>query len=61
MKGLVLLVVGLIAGFVAAHVLSRTPQGRAFLDDVGAKATAFGSAVVDGYRAQEAELRSDDR
>lgn len=59
MKGFVLVVVGVLAGFVAAHLLSRTPQGRVFLDDVGAKATAFGAAVADGYRAQQAEFRAD--
>lgn len=61
MKGLVLLIVGIAAGFLAANLLSRTAQGGAFLDAVGARTVAFGSAVVDGYRAQQAEFRSTDR
>ena len=36
----------------------RPPQGQQFFDDVDAKAREFGSAVVDGYKAREAELRA---
>lgn len=57
MKSIVLLVVGIAVGFVAAHQLSKTPQGRQFFDDVNTKAKDFGAAVVDGYKAREAELR----
>ena len=56
MKGLALIVLGVLAGFVTAHLLARTPRGRIILDDVDAKATAFGAAVVDGYRARQAEF-----
>jgi hypothetical protein len=38
--------------------VSKTPQGKAFFDDVDAKAKEFGSAVVDGYKQREAELRA---
>jgi len=38
--------------------LAKTPQGKQFFDDVDAKAKDFGSAVVDGYKAREAELRA---
>ena len=58
MKGLLLLVVGAAAGFVIAHQVAKTPQGRQFFDEVDAKAREFGSAVVDGYKAREAELRA---
>ncbi|HWH26149.1 MAG TPA: hypothetical protein VNT53_05835 [Pseudolysinimonas sp.] len=58
MKGLLLLTAGVIAGFVVAHQVAKTPQGRQFFDDVDAKAREFGEAVVDGYKAREAELRS---
>ena len=58
MKGILLLAVGVVAGFVVAHQVSKTPQGKQFFDDVDSKAREFGSAVVDGYKAREAELRA---
>ncbi|GAA2085169.1 hypothetical protein GCM10009840_22740 [Pseudolysinimonas kribbensis] len=58
MKGLLLLVVGAAAGFVIAHQVAKTPQGKQFFDSVDAKAKEFGDAVVDGYRSREAELRA---
>lgn len=57
MKNVVLLIVGATVGFVAAHQFSKTPQGKEFFADVDAKAKDFGSAVVEGYKAREAELR----
>jgi hypothetical protein len=57
-KKILFLVVGVGIGFFAAHQFSKTPQGRQFFDDVDSKAREFGSAVIDGYRAREAELRS---
>lgn len=58
MRRLLWLVVGVGVGFVAAHQLNKTPEGRKFFEDVDAKAREFGSAVVDGYKAREAELRA---
>lgn len=58
MKGLLLLAVGVAAGFVVAHQVAKTPEGKQFFDDVDTKARQFGSAVVDGYKAREAELRA---
>jgi hypothetical protein len=58
MKGLLLLIVGVAIGFVVAHQVSKTEQGKKFFDDVDAKARDFSSAVVDGYKAREAELRA---
>jgi hypothetical protein len=58
MKSALLLVAGVAIGFVVAHQVSRTPEGKQFFDDVDAKAREFGSAVVDGYKAREAELRA---
>lgn len=58
MKSLLLLAVGAAAGFVAAHQVAKTPAGRQFFDDVDARAREFGDAVVDGYKAREAELRA---
>ena len=58
MKNLLLLLAGAAAGFVIAHQVNKTPEGRRFFEDVDAKARQFGSAVVDGYKAREAELRA---
>jgi hypothetical protein len=58
MKNVLLLIVGVGVGFVAAHYVSRTPQGKAFFDDVDAKAREFGEAIVDGYRERVAELQA---
>ena len=58
MKNLALLIAGIGIGFLAAHQVARTPQGKQFFDDVDAKAREFGGAVVDGYKQREAELRA---
>jgi hypothetical protein len=58
MKNIVLLVVGVAVGFVAAHQVSKTPQGKQFFDEVDERAREFGTAVADGYKAREAELRA---
>jgi hypothetical protein len=58
MKGILLLAVGVAAGFVVAHQVAKTPEGKKFFADVDSKAREFGSAVVDGYKAREAELRA---
>ena len=58
MKGALLLAVGVAVGFVAAHQIAKTPQGKQFFDDVEDKARGFGDAVVDGYKTREAELRA---
>lgn len=58
MKGLLLLIVGAAAGFVIAHQVAKTPQGKQFFAEVDSKAKEFGDAVVEGYKAREAELRT---
>lgn len=58
MKNAVWLIAGIAIGFVAAHQVSRTPQGQQFFDDVDSKAREFGAAVVEGYKQREAELRA---
>ena len=56
MKNVLWLIIGVGAGFVAAHYVSKTPRGAAFFDDVEEKAREFGAAVVDGYKGRVAEL-----
>ncbi|MGV1035012.1 MAG: hypothetical protein ACOYBP_07330 [Microbacteriaceae bacterium] len=48
---------GVIAGFIAAHLINRTPSGRAFFADVDAKLRDFTDGVTSGYREREAQLR----
>jgi len=57
LKALGWITLGVAAGFVIAHQVSRTEQGKRFFDDVDAKAKEFGAAVIEGYKAREAELR----
>ena len=56
MKNLVLLMLGVGLGFVAAHQYNKTAQGRDFFETVGEKAREVSTAVVDGYRTREDEL-----
>lgn len=47
------LIVGVAAGFVAAHFVNQTPEGRRFFDRVNRGAREFGDAVVHGYYGAE--------
>lgn len=58
MKNILWLIAGVGIGFIAAHQVSRTPEGKQFFDEVDAKAREFGAAVVEGYKIREAELRA---
>jgi len=58
MKSALWLIVGVGVGFLAAHQVAKTPQGKQFFDDVDSKAREFSGAVVDGYKQREAELRA---
>ena len=58
-RTIVVFKLGIIAGFVAAHLINRTPSGRAFFAEVDAKVRDFAEGVSSGYRAREAELRND--
>lgn len=50
--------VGVVLGFIAAHQINQTEQGRAFFNDVNGKTRDFTDALVQGYKAREAELRA---
>ena len=47
MKSILWFVVGIAAGFVVAHQLNQTNQGREFFSSIDAKARAFGKAVAE--------------
>jgi hypothetical protein len=57
MKKILFLIVGIGVGFVAAHEFSKTQKGESFFSGVDEKAREFSSAVIDGYRTRELELR----
>lgn len=57
MKNLLWLILGIAGGFVIAHEVNKTQEGRRFFNSVDAKAREFGAAVADGYHQREAELR----
>jgi hypothetical protein len=58
MKNILWLIVGVGLGFVAAHQINKTPEGKRFFEDVDSRAHEFSNAVVDGYKEREAELRA---
>ncbi|GAA1774139.1 MULTISPECIES: hypothetical protein [Agromyces] len=59
MKSMLWFTVGVAAGFVVAHQVNQTKQGRDFFSSIDAKARAFGNAIAEGYHARDAELRAD--
>jgi hypothetical protein len=58
MRGVFLLVIGVVAGFVLAHQVAKTPEGKRFFADVDHKTREFSEAVMDGYKSRESELRA---
>ena len=56
MRRLSALIVGIAIGFVAAHFVNQTPEGRRFFDRVNRGAREFGDAVASGYRVAEEEF-----
>ncbi|MFF2390321.1 hypothetical protein [Agromyces sp. NPDC058064] len=59
MKSILWFTVGVAAGFVVAHQVNQTKQGRDFFSSIDAKAREFGNAIAEGYHARDAELRAD--
>lgn len=57
MKYVVAILVGVGLGFLVAHKVSQTEQGRAFLARVDATTKDLTDAVVEGYRQREAQIR----
>lgn len=44
------LVGGIVIGFIAAHFVSQSPEGRRFFDRVNQGAREFNDALYEGYR-----------
>ena len=58
MKKIFWLIIGIKLGFIAAHLISKNPAGKKFFDNIDEKAHQFGTAVANGYRDRDAELRA---
>jgi len=56
MRNLLWFLLGLIGGFVAAHVMNKDPRGHEVLADVDARITEFTDRIGDAYREQEARF-----
>mgnify|MGYP001766992630 CR=1 FL=1 len=56
MRRLSWLIVGVALGFVAAHFVNQTPEGRRFFERVNRGAREFGDAVAAGYHEVEEEF-----
>ncbi|GAA4264780.1 hypothetical protein [Frondihabitans peucedani] len=57
MRYLLVLTIGVAAGFVVAHRVNETPAGREFFTGRDSRIKRFQTSVADGYRSREAELR----
>lgn len=53
MRKLTWLFFGVILGFVAAHFVNQSPEGRRFFDRLNQGAREISDAVVTGYREAE--------
>ena len=56
-KSIVWFAVGVAAGFVVAHQVNQTKQGREFFSSSTPRRSAFGKAIAEGYHERDAELR----
>ena len=58
MKSALLLLGGVVIGFVAAHAVNSTPEGKRFFDGVNTRMDDFRDAAVEGFRTRNAEVRA---
>lgn len=56
MKSVLWFLIGIIGGFVAAHILNKDPRGHDLLADIDARIMEFTDRVGDAYRSQEAKF-----
>ncbi|GAA1611090.1 hypothetical protein [Leucobacter chromiireducens] len=61
MRKLMLLLGGVVLGFVAAHFVNQSPEGRRFFDRVNRGMSEFSRAFASGYEseADESDLADD--
>jgi hypothetical protein len=58
MKKILWLVLGVALGFVVAHQVNQTAEGKRFFSDLDKRTRGFTESIVDGYRERESELRA---
>ncbi|KJC65367.1 hypothetical protein SAMN06295879_0696 [Agreia bicolorata] len=58
MKKILWLVLGIAVGFVVAHQVNQTAEGKKFFSDLDKRTKGFTESIVDGYRERESELRA---
>lgn len=46
---------GIVLGFVAAHFVNKSPEGKRFFERINQGAREFSDAVQHGYREAETE------
>ncbi|WGD36298.1 hypothetical protein [Lysinibacter sp. HNR] len=56
MRKLFLLFCGIVAGFIIAHYVNKSPGGRQFFEEIEQGRREFKDAVSRGYQEREAEL-----
>ncbi|SFS04887.1 hypothetical protein SAMN04487846_1887 [Microbacterium sp. cf046] len=56
MRNLLWFLLGVIGGFVAAHLMNKDPRGHEVLADVDARISEFTDRIGDAYREQEARM-----
>ncbi len=56
MKNAAWFLLGVVGGFVAAHVVNKDPRGHELLAEVDSRISEFTDRIGDAYRAQEARI-----
>jgi hypothetical protein len=56
-KKVLWLIAGIGIGFVVAHQVNKSAEGKKFFAGLDKKTRDFTDSIVDGYREREAELR----
>ena len=58
MKNLRWFTLGIIGGFVAAHLINKDPRGHELFEQVDARITEFTDRMSDAYRDQQSTLHT---
>lgn len=56
MKSLFWFLLGIVGGFVAAHLLNKDPRGHQVLAEVDGRISAFTDRITEAYHEQEARF-----
>jgi vacuolar-type H+-ATPase subunit H len=56
MRNLLWFLLGVMGGFVAAHMMNKDPRGHEVLAEVDSRITEFTDRIGDAYREQEARI-----